>query len=141
MRTDEQRRKAVEYLDSHPEQREKQRVRAREAARRKREGDPGFQNRLAVYRELVEMQGEELCAICGDPPGKKRLHVDHDHATDEIRGLLCDRCNWLLGHANDRVDRLLRAIDYLSRPSYTGRYYRDYISVPIQVRYTRKDAA
>ena len=33
------------------------------------------------------------CAICGAPPKTRRLHVDHDHKTGEIRGLLCYRCN------------------------------------------------
>jgi hypothetical protein len=34
-----------------------------------------------------------VCAICGRPPGAKRLDVDHNHETGKIRGLLCGSCN------------------------------------------------
>lgn len=54
------------------------------------------------------------CAICEGRPRKYRLHVDHDHKTGEIRGLLCSRCNHkLLGSANDDPSRLRKAADYL----------------------------
>jgi len=36
------------------------------------------------------------CACCGKRA--KRLIVDHDHQTNEVRGLLCYRCNMGLGH-------------------------------------------
>jgi Recombination endonuclease VII len=36
------------------------------------------------------------CAICGAEPKTKRLHVDHDHKTGAVRGLLCFRCNRLI---------------------------------------------
>lgn len=64
------------------------------------------------------------CAICGaevvDPdrqPG--RLHVDHDHVTGEVRGLLCVRCNTGLGKFYDDPDLLLVAYEYLcyTKPS------------------------
>lgn len=129
MRTDEQRRKAVEYLNTHPEQREKQRVRARAAMQVKRDADAGYQQRVAFYQELVEMQGGETCLICDIPRGAKRLSVDHDHATDEIRGLLCHNCNHLIGLAQDSIVVLQKAIDYLSRPRHTGRYYADFTSI------------
>lgn len=64
---------------------------------------------------LVEQNG--VCAICGDPPlgvGKhqKVLHVDHDHTTQEVRGLLCDRCNKAVGLMRDRADLFLAAATY-----------------------------
>ncbi len=58
-----------------------------------------------------------LCAICGDPPGRRReaLHVDHDHETGMIRGLLCFRCNAGLGSFRDSPLALASASEYLKR--------------------------
>ena len=47
---------------------------------------------LAEYTELLEKQGGG-CAICESRPKTRRLHVDHNHKTGEVRGLLCMRCN------------------------------------------------
>ena len=140
MRTDEQRRKVIEYLDTHPEQREKMRERARKAQAAKRAVDPGYQHRIGIYNALVTLQGGEFCLICGAGPGAKRLNIDHDHATDEIRGLLCDKCNRLLGAANDRVEVLEAVINYLGR-TFTGRFYAELRAVPSRLRYTKKDVA
>jgi hypothetical protein len=41
------------------------------------------------------------------------LHVDHDHSTGKIRGLLCHGCNNALGLLKDSKESLLRAIEYL----------------------------
>lgn len=54
------------------------------------------------------------CHICGAPDRpEKRLHVDHDHSTLEVRGLLCDPCNRGIGCFSDNPERLRRAIEYL----------------------------
>jgi hypothetical protein len=73
---------------------------------------------LGTYaRMLAEHRGR--CAICGTdrPNGMGRFHVDHCHATDAIRGILCSNCNLLIGHAKDRVDLLGAAIAYLNKYS------------------------
>jgi len=84
-----------------------------------------FNLTLEEYVAMREAQGG-LCAICGQPerPIKKRhgvvlvqyLSVDHDHITGEIRGLLCDRCNRVLGWAQDQPALLERAAAYLRKP-------------------------
>ena len=68
------------------------------------------------FYSMLEKQGK-CCAICKDakPGGQGNWHVDHCHATGRIRGLLCTRCNALLGYAKDSILRLQSAIDYLER--------------------------
>jgi hypothetical protein len=72
----------------------------------------------AEYQELLEKQAG-VCAICGREEaatyrGKiKRLAVDHDHETEEIRGLLCSNCNRMIGLAAEDPAVLQNAIRYL----------------------------
>jgi Recombination endonuclease VII len=51
----------------------------------------------AEYDEAVIAQ-KGVCAICGNPPGSKRLCADHCHATGKRGKLLCLRCNLVLGY-------------------------------------------
>jgi recombination endonuclease VII len=58
------------------------------------------------------------CAICARSfrsISKRERHIDHDHRTGRVRGLLCRECNLLLGHARDDVMVLRGAIDHLER--------------------------
>lgn len=71
--------------------------------------------------EITEEQFEALlagqsgvCAICFEAVSE-RLNVDHDHSTGKVRGLLCRRCNLLLGKALDNETILASAINYLRR--------------------------
>jgi len=59
------------------------------------------------------------CAICHGPPPRRsgRYHVDHDHKTKKVRGLLCNNCNVLVGMARENPDVLQEAIAYLARSS------------------------
>jgi hypothetical protein len=59
---------------------------------------------------LAEQGG--MCAICREAPAE---HVDHDHVTRRVRGLLCFNCNGALGQFRDRTDLMLRAVAYLRR--------------------------
>jgi hypothetical protein len=64
------------------------------------------------YDRILEAQGG-VCALCERPPTPGiSLHVDHDHATGEIRGLLCMRCNNALGLFGEDPDVLKRAARY-----------------------------
>ena len=66
------------------------------------------------YDNMLEAQ-DNGCAICGKTPedNRGRLHVDHDHETGEIRGLLCGNCNKALGLFQDDITSLRSAINYL----------------------------
>lgn len=69
-----------------------------------------------TYAVLLARQNG-VCAICrGDTKGRGRFHVDHCHQTGIIRGLLCAKCNLLLGHADDDTKLLRAAIHYLIDP-------------------------
>lgn len=57
---------------------------------------------------LADQDG--VCAICG---AANPEHVDHDHATGYIRGILCFNCNGGLGQFRDSIKYLGKAIDYL----------------------------
>ena len=48
---------------------------------------------LEEYNEMILAQGGK-CAACGRP---SKLHVDHDHRSGRVRGLLCGPCNRALG--------------------------------------------
>ena len=68
-----------------------------------------------AYDAMVKAQSNQ-CLIChslGEDVRNGRLVVDHCHATGVVRGLLCPKCNLLLGHADDTIERLEQAIIYL----------------------------
>jgi hypothetical protein len=69
-------------------------------------------------RMLAEQDGG--CGICGDPPGQIALHVDHDHDTGVVRGLLCFRCNSALGNLRDDPDIITLALVYVMRHREEG---------------------
>ena len=66
------------------------------------------------YDNLFKSQGGR-CAICGILSHKtdRGLFIDHDHDTDKIRGLLCNKCNRGLGHFNDDPELTSQATVYL----------------------------
>ncbi len=68
-----------------------------------------------AYFELLATQ-DWKCAICSkeETSTKRLLAVDHDHATGEIRGILCHRCNTALGLFRDDVGLLRAAERYLN---------------------------
>lgn len=64
------------------------------------------------YQELLAKQ-EGRCAICRNGITAKRLDIDHNHSTKEVRGLLCSNCNRMIGYAKDSEAILTSAINYL----------------------------
>lgn len=65
------------------------------------------------HRYLIEQGG--VCAICGGNRSGKQLAVDHDHATGEVYGLLCQKCNVGLGYFVDNSEWLRKAAEYNDR--------------------------
>lgn len=69
---------------------------------------------LKDYNLLLEKQNHK-CAICesDNAGGRGVFHVDHDHETGKIRGLLCHKCNTGIGLLDDNIKILSKAINYL----------------------------
>jgi hypothetical protein len=78
---------------------------------------------------MIKEQGGK-CSICGNQLDNARnTHVDHDHKSGFIRGILCNHCNLLLGHAKDDVNILQSAIKYLldsQQKIITNKYHGGY---------------
>lgn len=67
------------------------------------------------YGRMLELQ-DGCCAICKTSnAGGRRWHVDHDHATGKVRGLLCSACNLGIGKMGDDPSRLRAAAAYIER--------------------------
>jgi hypothetical protein len=70
--------------------------------------------------EATQIRQNFKCAICRkdieDFSGKKIFHVDHDHFSGEVRGLLCPHCNSMVGFSEDSPETLLSAAEYLMNP-------------------------
>ena len=62
-------------------------------------------------QNVIDMMKNAKCAVC---QSTKKLHVDHDHTTGAIRGVLCQSCNMALGMAKDDPIILRGLIDYLA---------------------------
>lgn len=72
---------------------------------------------LEEYEKRLLEQGDK-CAICENYHRFDKygvLAVDHCHKTGKIRGLLCFKCNTILGSVNDNIDTLKKAIKYLKK--------------------------
>lgn len=75
------------------------------------------------YLDMINKQNN-CCAICNKPEHRilktgdiKPLSVDHNHTTGEVRALLCNDCNALLGFAKENIGVLQNAITYISKYS------------------------
>jgi hypothetical protein len=88
-----------------------------DAALRARHGAARLGRNYGLSREehrrlLKEQNG--ACAVC-KLPSRRALYVDHCHATRQVRGLLCDKCNTALGLFGDDSKRMRAAAAYVDR--------------------------
>ncbi len=97
-----------------PEVRARRYALAQDARRLREFGLPKGQ-----YAAMLAAQGG-ACALCGErasgtaKSGKPiALHVDHDHATGRIRGLLCGKCNRAIGYLRDDPALIRKAALYV----------------------------
>lgn len=72
------------------------------------------------YEEMLSIQNY-TCGICrSDKAGLNargkpgRFHIDHNHETGEVRGLLCSPCNKGLGHFRDDPEIMKAAIEWIN---------------------------
>jgi hypothetical protein len=98
------------YLASQRQHRRKNRARLR-AEDRKRWLKAKYGMTPEDFDALLERQGHR-CAICGVPGGED-LHVDHDHQMNEVRGLLCGKCNKAIGLLSEDPKIVRAAENYL----------------------------
>jgi hypothetical protein len=91
-----------------------------------------------TYQQLLDAQNNK-CAICENELllEKNKSVIDHCHDTNEIRGILCLKCNTGLGNFSDKKTVLEKAVRYLKQPPAKGevehvfvreryQYIRDY---------------
>ena len=73
-------------------------------------------------RARIVVQQSGCCPICGvdlSTLSQKHVHLDHNHETLEIRGMLCLQCNVAIGFLKVDVlgdTLLLAAAEYIKRP-------------------------
>jgi len=96
---------------------EEERIESRKKAIKKYNMKTWYGISLKDYEDMLGSQ-DGKCAICSSTETKRKkaeyFIVDHDHSTGKVRGLLCDKCNKLLGAARDNINTLENAIAYLS---------------------------
>lgn len=65
-----------------------------------------------IYLKMLNMQNN-VCFICNNENKNRFLCIDHNHATNKIRKLLCTSCNAGLGNFKENIDIMYKAIKYL----------------------------
>lgn len=67
------------------------------------------------YEQILRSQNGK-CAICEDAlQGGRDEHIDHDHITGKVRGILCSQCNTAVGKFKDSPEIILKAAEYVLR--------------------------
>lgn len=100
---DKERARGREYSKTHRDE-----IRARGLKRK-------YGLTLEAFESMLFGQGS-ACAICGSIEwGSHGPTIDHNHETGDIRGILCKRCNLVLGYLRDSPQIALAVADYLEQ--------------------------
>ena len=100
------RKASVLKYDNKPDNKLKKRERTRKARLKKYDwSEDDFE------QALLGQNGK--CLGCQSLIGRYTARIDHCHESNQTRGLLCDNCNWALGHTKDSIRTLGRLIEYL----------------------------
>ena len=80
----------------------------------------------ATFERILAAQ-DNRCACCKsqDAKSKNGWHVDHDHETGVVRGILCSNCNTGIGMLGDDLVGVHRAVEYLKAHVENGGHPRD----------------
>lgn len=91
----------------------------------------GLKHHYGISREIYNLMlaaQNGVCAVCKQPEtgksswgGIRELSVDHNHETNDIRGLLCTQCNYMIGHCRESEEILLAGVEYLRKHAGTAR--------------------
>lgn len=70
-----------------------------------------------TLEQSLALHSLQRCAICRGPLrcGKNGKHIDHDHATGKVRGVLCSECNTGIGKLREDLTIIARAVEYIAR--------------------------
>lgn len=74
---------------------------------------------LKEYKKIWKIQNGK-CLICGEfkplnGERENRLRIDHDHSTNKIRGLLCIKCNSVVGYIKESLKTARKLVEFLEK--------------------------
>ena len=100
------RKATIIKYDTQPENKQRKQERTRLATlKRYKISEIDFKQRLS--------QQNERCLGCMSSIDQSSARIDHNHITGKVRGLLCDHCNWAIGHVKESLTTLRSLILYL----------------------------
>lgn len=111
----------TQWINNNPEKAKKMHQKAQKQYYRKNKEKKAARERqrkygisMEQYEDFLKIQNNS-CAGCltQNPKGRGSWHVDHNHKTNKVRGLLCHDCNFVLGLVKDDSDTLERLSAYV----------------------------
>jgi Recombination endonuclease VII len=106
-------RQTQRQLERRRQNPEKYREMGRKSEHRRRLKRYGATEDWYATQLLIQNNNCEICELKLVPG--RQTHIDHNHLTGNVRGLLCNHCNYLIGNAKEDINILYKAISYLER--------------------------